>query len=47
MPFDLTVAYSEVEIEDLPEISLHAFAGSVRPQTMRVTAWLKGKVNAY
>ena len=44
MPFDSTVAGSEVEIEDLPKVSLHALASSARPQAIRVIALLKGKV---
>ncbi|XP_052203064.1 uncharacterized protein LOC127808530 [Diospyros lotus] len=44
MPYDMPAANSGVEAEDLPEVSLHALAGSAGPQTMRVTAMLKGKV---
>ncbi|XP_052203138.1 uncharacterized protein LOC127808607 [Diospyros lotus] len=44
VPFDIPAANSGVEAEDLPKVSLHALAGSAGPQTMQVTAMLKGKV---
>ncbi|XP_052182014.1 uncharacterized protein LOC127794801 [Diospyros lotus] len=46
VPFDMPVANNGVEAEDLPEVSLYALVGSARPQTMRVTMMLKGKVTS-
>ncbi|XP_052179706.1 uncharacterized protein LOC127793015 isoform X1 [Diospyros lotus] len=42
MPFNMPAANNEMEPKDLPEASLHALTASMGPQTMLVTAWLKG-----
>jgi len=44
MPFDTTTTNSRVEVEDMPDVSLHELVGSVGVKTMRVIVMLKGKV---
>ncbi|XP_052181984.1 uncharacterized protein LOC127794776 [Diospyros lotus] len=43
MPLDWPAEGTEVDIEEQPEVSLHALVGSSGPQTLRIIAWLRNK----